>query len=308
MILPICEDVCLKTLNCLAMPFSVLQSSNKFSYNYAFNKMLSLYSKKKNILLKDEKSMLVPHCFPFIFWRALHFKVYLLHNEKNIKKIIIKSLQKRRYVYMGVNEEFIPERAAYKKAYFYHELLIYGYDELTHKFYTIAFNDKLSYKTQLIDENEIINAYKSNKLRRFSLYNIWLRKNINFSYLNRDLIKLKIYFYCHPLRENYGFKSYDCFCQQLKNDYRKKTLDIRSFRTIYDRAKILTQTPYINSILSPKTIDLINNNFAKSKILLKNAVKYLLTSDSEIEPILINDIKQFANNEREILMSIFVNI
>lgn len=305
MILPIYEDACLKTLNCFAMPLSVIQASDDFSYNFAFYKMLSIYSKNKNILLKDENSLLVPHCFPFVFWRALHFRVHLLHNEKNIKNIIIRSLYKKKYVYMGVNEEFIPERAAYKKAYHYHELLIYGYDEVTNKFYTIAFNENLSYKTQLIDEKDIVNAYKTNKLRAFSVYNIWLRKNIDLSHLNRILIKIKIYFYFHPIKHNYGYKSYDCFCQQLKNDYLRKTLDIRSFRTIYDRAKILTQTPFITQNLPSNINDLINENLLKSKILLKNAIKYLLTANPRIEQLLINDIKKFAVNEREILNAIF---
>lgn len=81
---------------------------------------------------------------------------------------------------MGVNEEYIPDRSAYKKTYFYHELLIYGYDESLDKFYTIAFNKNLSYVSQMIDSEDIISAYNTNKFKRFSVYNIWRRTRYDF--------------------------------------------------------------------------------------------------------------------------------
>ncbi len=308
MVLPICENVSSKTVNYLSLPLSIIESADDSTYNFIFSKILSIYAKKRNILLKNENSLLVPHCLPFAFWKIFHFRIKLLHNEKNIKDLIVNSLNEKKYVYLCVNEEYIPQRPTYKKAYFYHELLIYGYEENTDKFYTIAFNENLSYVSQMIDSRDIINAYKTNKLRRFSFYNIWIRDKYDFTTLNKKLVKIKIFFYFHPIKRNYGYRAYDCLCYQLKKNYRKKPLDIRSFRTMVDRSLVFSKIKLIIPNLSKDIDDLIDENVLKSKLLMKNAIKYCLTQNEKIEPFLIDEIKKYSNNEQKILRFIKNNL
>lgn len=308
MVLPICENIRSKTVNYISLPLSIIESENYSTYNFVFSRLLSIYAKKRNILLKNENSLLVPHCLPFVLWKAIHFRVKLLHNEKNLKKLIINSIKVKKYVYLGVNEEYIPNRSLYGKAYYYHELLIYGYDEKTDKFYTIAFNKNLNYVSQMIDSIDIINAYRTNKLRRFSFYNIWKNNKCDLTVFNKKLIKIKIFFYFHPIKHNYGYKAYSCFSNQLKKDYRKKSLDIRSFRTMIDRSLIFSQIKSIIPTLPEDIDELIEANVIKSKMLMKNAIKYCLTQNETIEPYLIEEIKKYSNNEQKILRFINNNI
>ena len=304
MLLPIIEDVSLKTLNCFAMPMSVIETAPNFSYDYSLQKAISLYAKKISILLKKENSLLVPHCLPFPFWKSLHFRSKVFVNKKNIKKTIIKSLSQKEYVYMGINEQYIPKRGAYKNFFFYHEILVYGYCEQKDMFHTIGYNEDSSYETQLIQSEDLINAYKTNRVKLFSFYTIRLNNNCNLNQINRKMLVLKASLYSHPIKKNYGYKAYEAFCIQLKKDFLKSTIDIRSFRTIYDRALIFSKSDYIKNNLSVNTIELINENLIRSRTLMKNAIKYSLLQNKDLEDLLFYDIRQFANTEKAIIRDI----
>lgn len=308
MILPIYENISSKTVNYLSLPLSIIESNNESSYAYIFNKLVSIYAKKRNILLKNEKSLLVSHCLPFVLWGAIHFRVSLLHNKNNIKEKLINFLKQKKYIYLGVNEEYIPDRSAYKKTYFYHELLIYGYDESLDKFYTIAFNKNLSYVSQMIDSEDIISAYNTNKFKRFSVYNIWRRTRYDLSFMNKRFLKLKLFNYFYPIKNNYGHKAYKCFCNQLLKDYEIGAIDIRSFRTMIDRSVMLSKIKMIGLETNEYIETLINENMEKSKLLMKNAIKYSLTQKKELEPYLIAEINHYSKNELEILKYVFNNI
>lgn len=303
-VLPIFENANMRTLNYLAMPTSVVQTAQSFSYNYLFTKMISLYSKNRNLQLKDEKSILVPKCLPFPLWKALHFRISAFYPGKDIKKCIINSLSKGQYVFMCINEEFIPERYAFNKYYYYHEILVYGYNESLDVFYTLGYNDKKQYTTQLVSSSDILKAYQTNKSKTFSIYKIWLRKNFNFSKINTTLVKIKVFLYLNPIKKNYGIYSYNVYIQQLKKDFDAEKIDLRSFRTILDRACVFCNTPYISQLNNDKINQLISVNYSKAELLMLKAIKYSITKEEKLKKVIINGIKEIANNEKIIYQNL----
>ena len=306
--LPIFENANMRTLNYLAMPTSIIQSSADFSYNYLFIKMISLYSKNKNLQLKYENAILVPKCLPFPLWKALNFKVSLFYPKKNVKKCIIKSLARGEYVYLCVNEEYIPERYAFKRCYYYHEILVFGYCEENDKFKTIGYNDKMQYKTQLIPSENLMKAYFTNKLKLFSLYKISINRNFDFERTNTRLIKMKLFFYLNPIKKNHGINSYKSYIYQLEKDFKEKKIDLRGFRTILDRAYVFSVAPFICQLTNDEINHMVSENYLKAKLLMHQAIKYHITKKSVLECEIINGIKEFSCNEKKLYEILFNTI
>lgn len=303
--LPIFESANMRTLNYLAMPTSIIQSSPNFSYNYLLTKMLSLYSKNRNLQLKYENAILVPKCLPFPLWKALDFKLSLYYPKKNVKKCIIESLAKGEYVYLCVNEEFIPERYAFNRCYYYHEILVFGYCEDTDKFKTIGYNDNMQYKTQLISSEYLMRAYFTNKQKLFSLYKISINKKFNFEKTNKMLIKKKLFFYLNPIKKNHGINSYKSYICQLKKDFKKRKIDLRGFRTILDRAYVFSVAPFIGELANDEINHLVSKNYLKAKMLMCQAIKYHITKKSVLECEIISGIKEFSCNEIKLYKILF---
>lgn len=52
MVLPTCENASSKAVNDLSLPWSIIGPKDDFTYTFAFSKILSISTKKRNIFLK----------------------------------------------------------------------------------------------------------------------------------------------------------------------------------------------------------------------------------------------------------------
>ena len=285
-----------------AFPMSILEAQSSFSPLFLFDKFLSLRAKDRNIYFKHEHKVLVPTCLPFVFWKCFLFRVSLYYPGKNIKTSIINNLTNNRYVYLCINEQYIPNRTAYKKFYRYHEILVYGYDDKNDIFKTIAYNQEKKYAPQDIPSELLVKAYKTNHLYPFTYFTLKLKLQYNFDKLHLTRLKRVLHEYLYTKRKKRGYHAYAQLIRQIQDDYQtKKKFDIRSFRTIKDRATILSYLPKYFSGYDDQLIKIIENNVDLSNHLLLLTVRFYITREPDWISDILNGIKKYVQQEKEII-------
>ncbi len=76
----------------------------------------------------------------------------------NPVKLFVNALDRDRYVECCVDEYFIPEREAYMRYHFRHNILIYGYDDCKKEFYTIGYDDTGKYCEHIVAFKQMVKA------------------------------------------------------------------------------------------------------------------------------------------------------
>lgn len=292
----------IKVLHYLAFPVSIIEAHRNYSTNFLLENFISLRAKGKNVLGKEEHRVLVPGCPPFIFWRCLKFCISPYYFGKNVKKHIIQSLEKGRYVYLCVNEQYIQHRNAYNNYYHYHEILIYGYRADIDAFQTIAYNDKKRYEPQDVKSNDLIRAYKTNRLYVFTFFTICVNERYSFDKYRPNLVKRKIRQYLYTKRKAHGFLAYIATKQQIEKDFQLTgTFDLRCFRTILDRSELLKFLPEYLGCEDKIFQDAITQNIQRANSLQLLSTKYLLTNNATIVSSLLKGLDEYAFHEKKIL-------
>lgn len=82
---------------------------------------------------------------------------------KDLKDLIIDSLNSGIYVVININEQMLPHRRAFENYYFRHDLIIYGYDDEKNKFITAGFDENMKFSEMQYSYDTVINAYKGMK-------------------------------------------------------------------------------------------------------------------------------------------------
>ena len=111
---------------------------------------------------------------------------------KDLQQIIQSSIRNGVYVILNINEQNLSHRQAYKKYYFRHDLLIYGYNEKTNQCLTAGFNENMEFCEIEYPYAEIEEAYRS--MPNEWDYELFLLKwneeyveRIDWSYIQREL-------------------------------------------------------------------------------------------------------------------------
>ena len=141
-ILPITTEIPIKTYNNIAYPLSVIFS------NYAHPEdwlLLNAFSLKYGTEANDVTLNLPEN----MNWKCFDKKV-ISFVDTTIGNIINEVLNNR-YVYIAVDEMFIPFRKKYQKRNFVHDILVYGFDDVCQEFYVIGFDKSKKYSCQKID-------------------------------------------------------------------------------------------------------------------------------------------------------------
>ena len=143
-ILPICESPQCLDLHTSAFPLSILNADSRFSERWLIQNLIPIeYAKRYGNVLTYDLPL-------FWFWKCFNFKISLHYPGKDVIKTICKRIEQGYYVFLCVNEKYIPERAAYQLYNFKHEILIYGFCDEDQTFYTIAYNRHQDYMPQRI--------------------------------------------------------------------------------------------------------------------------------------------------------------
>lgn len=206
-ILPITTEIPIKTYNNIAYPLSVIFSNFNKPEDWLF---LNSFSLKYGTEVNDI-TLNLPYNMD---WECLDKKI--ISPAGTTIDNIINELLDNRYVYIAVDEFFIPYRRNYQKQSFTHDILIYGFDDLEKEFYVIGYDKFKKYSCQklqfsileqaiasantfLNDNSETYEYFGAGNNFSLKLKNISSDLKINFDIL-RELVKSYIKgteFYSH---------------------------------------------------------------------------------------------------------------
>lgn len=99
----------------------------------------------------------------FTYHPWLEIKHALVGGQTDIIPNLIECMQYDYYVYLKVDEFFIPDRSFYQKDHFVHDVLVFGYDLHEKSLDVIGFNNKGQFLRSRISVDQFDQAYKSGR-------------------------------------------------------------------------------------------------------------------------------------------------
>lgn len=172
------------------------------------------------------------------------------------------------YIYLTVNENYIPERFAYQKANIIHDLYVFGFDNGAHMFHTLAYNDKQRFEVQQISYETMYRAF-ARKPVNFCFIPFQLKKEYPFTKRNDKVLDKQITNYLYPKSRRRGIHIYSYLYAHLNSS---ETLKMGNFRVLMEHMYVLTN-------LKNYGID-YDENYKNAKILFTLALKYNLTKNT----------------------------
>lgn len=230
-----------QTFNNMAIPLGVLASENlSISRLYAYRFCIPIFYYREIVLFDGP---------PFRQWDC--FECVELDSEEIFKHgsfvdLVIKSLNQEQYVYVPVNEKYIPQRKCFEKEDFNHDLLIYGYSDENKEFTTCACNAYGQYRKQILPFDVVEQAFNQldfDGADDIVLFNVrHPLENSEALLLNEAINVLKQYMHCESTFKfpghYYGMDVYNALEKLLKEEI-SKNLDMRNFRLLYEQKQVI---------------------------------------------------------------------
>ena len=298
-ILPICESPQCLDLHTSAFPLSILNADSRFSERWLIQNLIPIeYAKRYGNVLTYDLPL-------FWFWKCFNFKISLHYPGKDVIKTICKRIEQGYYVFLCVNEKYIPERAAYQLYNFKHEILIYGFCDEDQTFYTIAYNRHQDYMPQRIPMNVLYKAFIRNRIEHFfKFYPLKVVESYHFDAFDVHQIKRDIDQYLNPKQDNKGYKAFEKLKRNvLKGGEMKNDIDLRSFRTLRDRSQIfLLIQKYFQ--VSSEFNQLLYDNLQLCRNTFGIVIKYNMTKDNVLFQRINENLNAISQMEIKILIQL----
>ena len=292
-----CPTLC--TFNDIAIPIGIIESNvNQDISNWLISNFMGLHYRLtwNQIVFNTRK---------FYHWDCFNSRKILLANASldRFSSTIIQSILNNEYIYMFVNEYYLPSRTHYYKSNFIHDLCVYGFDNKKRLFYISAYNTEKKYTFQCVKFEELyaafINFYVPFRQIEKSIWKnrilaFRLKDNFNFQNIKVKQVNNCIYRYCTSLNLGYGINIYQFIDHHINKVLQQKSnLDLRLFR-------ILTEHIYIVSLLKHEAINHQQSVTCAERIFL-TAIKYTLTNKDKLLQNIKNDLLFLKSYEIESL-------
>lgn len=283
-----------RTFNDIAIPVGILQSNISGLEKWLSTKFIGMH-------FRWYWDQIVFNNKPFYKWDCFYSKLIKLNTSTNYQFInsIREYILNGYYLYLFVNEMFIPHRNSYQKRNFIHDLCVYGFSDERHSFFISAYNDKEKYVCEEISYYDFYFAIKKlhfpfrqlDKIKwknRAMLFKI--NDNFDFKKNEFDRTNKEIYKYCISYRYGSGINIYDYILKKLKKVQNHSiNIDMHYFRILKE---------HINAVCSLhcKDINYYNNVLMADNLLLK-ALKYKLKRNDALLIIIKKDLLKLRQNE-----------
>lgn len=335
-ILPL-KEAKVVTYNFEAFPMSILEANGDEYYEWLYTNYIQLNS--HNDIKKSGDLFLA-----FYDNQALKSPYLIRENTKwsslsklkiSIHEYIEQYIDMDYYLYFQVDEFFIPERGAYKKRHYLHDILVYGYNS-GKEYYVVGYNQDGLYVTSKVSCSQFEKAFINNFVDKESnewadnIYLLKYNKKCHYKFNLSLVIKLLCDYlnsenefeqkkrYGNPLDDTvYGISCYDKiieylnYLQQGVHPFKEYGIDNRIFRTIqehkaimYDRIKYLNENIVCINDLLIEYSEVCN--LAKRCHLL--AIKYRLSPKSSIIDRLKNYIIEIKEKDRKIIEKLLTRL
>lgn len=299
-ILLIDENPKWREIHTSAYMLSMLNVFENFSPKWVLqNCIKTIYTAEYNGVLTYKHS-------PVWFLKYFNSHPSIYYPQKDIINNIKQEINAGFYVILCVNEFYIPERKAFQKFYYEHDIIIYGYDDKN--FYTLAYNKDGLYKTLKIEHQIVEKAFLTHREHYFKFYSMKPKDNYLFDFINIKKIKEDLLKFLYPDKENEGIRAYECLYSIAKSlmEY-DKNLDLRSFRFIMERSSSLCLFKDIFSL--PPSVSLkLENQKNLSTIIFTLAQKYNIAHSKRDSEKILKNLLVFIENEKELYVEILKEI
>lgn len=138
-----------------ALPLCVLKTNEKYEPWIMENYVHCVCTNYPGFLYRDGVNYINYTSNDVMKISYLDYKI--IGKGREIDKIVIDALIEKNYVVIFLDEFYLPEQDSYKKDHFFHEILIYGYDEMY--FYYVAFDSKMTFSKLKVPRSCINLAY-----------------------------------------------------------------------------------------------------------------------------------------------------
>lgn len=170
-------------------------------------------------------------------WSCLTVKNLKFSNIKSdFTSCIEQNLRNGNYVYLKVNEFYIPNRKSYMLKNFIHDIFVIGFNKDSEIFYTLAFNDSNKFTETSISYSFLEKAYKSCYPRRNIIILGVEKKPCKLIDVNNINLQLK-----RNLRYNSFFVFFPLMHHIEKCIKHKADIDMRSINIFTEHKKILQE-------------------------------------------------------------------
>lgn len=283
-----------RTFNDVAIPVGILQSNIVGIEKWLASKFIGLH-------FRWYWDQIVFNNKPFYKWDCFYSKSIKLRTSTSYQFInsVREHISNGYYLYLFVNENFIPHRSSYRKRNFIHDLCVYGFSDERRCFLISAYNDKQLYSYEEISYQDLYLAFKNfyfpfRQIDKVKWNNkaIIFKINYNYNFAEDDFKKIKkeIYRYCIASKYGSGIKIYDYILKRLKQVHdRGINIDMHYFRILQEHINALSK-------LEDNDINYHNNALIVQDLLFK-ALKYTLKKDDALLMMVKKDLLKLRQNE-----------
>lgn len=256
-----------------------------------------------------------PTCQPVFEREHINDDMFVMSKIK-VMKYIINALNTGRYVTACVDEFYIPERSAYMYSHFDHNILIYGYDNVTKKFNTCGYNDQGKYKQLEISYSDI----KKSSPHDIDLLKI--RKGFEYQVNIEDVIRqIRQYLNLENTAQVGAYPKEGLYvglnaCIELQDNFYKdsqelKQLDMRPVCLLFEHKKLMYERiKYIGKTYSidvEKVLQQYDTIVKQSEILKQMVLKYEIRRSIEVGIAIDKKFSRIFAEEKECLEE-FLNL
>lgn len=255
----------------------------------------------------------------------------------SISKFILDCIDSDYYVYLYLDQFYIPEARQYQTRHFAHDSFIYGYDRLNEQFNIADFYQHFKYSFSTISFSQISKAFEDKELLESAdqLGGIILVKPEKYEYFRFDVKLLRSfiedYLQSKPCRKRYtdnyridigdnrdlwvyGLEVYSYILKYLELVLEQKVLlDLRAFQVLVDhKTLMISRIKYLADNKMLTEADFFYREFEAIKhefMLIRNqAIRSFVTGNKEGVKKIISRIPQVIIKERDTLEKLLENL
>ncbi len=150
----------IKSYQFIAFPLAIIEQYDE-SKKWLFNNFIQL-------AYDNQKNSPVPFCFymldytinPFLDVMRFSREIKNLVNL-NIIEFTQKAIENNYYLYLNVDEYYIPNRKSYTKQHYSHDILAYGFDKNKKVFKVLGYDNTMKFAPSEVPYEKFANAYTS---------------------------------------------------------------------------------------------------------------------------------------------------
>jgi len=226
---------------------------------------------------------------------------FMNFNRLDIIELVKNAIDNEYYIYLNLDDFYVPDRRSFKNKHFSHDSLVYGYDTKKEEIYLYGFDSKMKLNTTVISFSNFIlaydgmdiidtdltyiNLYKFNKLGKYKLdLNLILEQLIEYSESKNSSVRFSTL--REPWIRSYGMNFYENISCYLQNfDDKNIRADIRIFHFMYEHKNIMANRIkfLLNKSMIKDTSLLISwEKITKDALIIRNNVIKMNLSNKKV--------------------------